>query len=121
CGFKYNLSDIQSAIGIHQLRKQERFVEIRTRFAKQYHEAFADIPELELPPSDDCCRHSWHIYAPRLNLTQLEIDRAECIRQLREKNIGASVHFIPVPLHPYFAPFAKLAHNQCPRALELYP
>ena len=52
CGFKYNLSDIQSAIGIHQLRKQERFVEMRTRFAEFYNRAFGDMPELELPPDD---------------------------------------------------------------------
>jgi dTDP-4-amino-4,6-dideoxygalactose transaminase len=121
CGFKYNLSDIQSAIGIHQLRKQEEFVEIRTRYARLYDKAFADTPELERPPNHDSCRHSWHLYAPRLNLNQLKIDRDEFIRQLRRKNIGASVHFIPVPLHPYFAPFANLAHNQCPHALELYP
>jgi dTDP-4-amino-4,6-dideoxygalactose transaminase len=121
CGFKYNLSDIQSAIGIHQLRKQEQFVAARARYARLYDAAFADIPELELPPNHDSCRHSWHLYALRLNLETLEIDRDEFIRRLRGKNIGASVHFIPIPLHPYFAPFANLAHNRCPRALELYP
>src|SRR5262245_25375753 len=120
CGFKYNLSDIQSAIGIHQLRKQERFVELRTRYAKLYHEAFANTPELELPPDSTSCRHSWHLYGLRLNLPHLIIDRDEFIRQLRSKNIGASVHFIPIPLHPYFAAFANLAQNQCPRALGLY-
>ena len=120
CGFKYNLSDIQSAIGIHQLRKQERFIELRTRYAKIYHEAFANMPEVELPPDSSSCRHSWHLYALRLNLRQLRIDRDEFIRQLRSKNIGTSVHFIPIPLHPFFAPFANLVHNRCPRALELY-
>lgn len=121
CGFKYNLSDIQSAIGIHQLRKLERFTAQRARIARRYNEAFADMPELELPADDDSCRHAWHLYALRLNLGQLNIDRDEFIRQLRAKNIGTSVHFIPIPLHTYFAPFASLPHNQCPNAMQVYP
>ena len=57
----------------------------------------------------------------RLNLGRLNIDRDEFIRQLRAKNIGTSVHFIPVPLHTYFAAFASLPTNQCPHAMQLYP
>jgi dTDP-4-amino-4,6-dideoxygalactose transaminase len=121
CGFKYNLSDIQSALGIHQLRKQEQFVEVRTGYAGLYSDAFTDVAEVEIPPDRESCRHSWHLYALRLNLEKLKIDRDEFIRTLRQKNIGSSVHFIPISLHPYFAPFAGLSHNQCPRALELYP
>src|SRR4029453_8092422 len=75
CGFKYNLSDIQSAIGIHQLRKQERFLDVRTRYASLYNYAFADISELELPPENESCRHSWHLYGLRLNLDKLDITR----------------------------------------------
>jgi dTDP-4-amino-4,6-dideoxygalactose transaminase len=120
-GFKYNLSDIQSGIGIHQLRKQERFIDIRTRYAGMYNQAFADVAEVELPPDAATCRHSWHLYALRLNLQQLDIDRAEFIRELRRKNICASVHFIPVPLLSFFAPYASLACNRCPNALALYP
>ena len=120
CGFKYNLSDIQSAIGIHQLRRQEKFVAIRTAYARRYSEAFGDLAELEIPPNRADCRHCWHLYMLRLNLEALEIDRDEFIRELRRKGIGASVHFIPVPLHPYFARYADRLCNQCPRALELY-
>jgi len=121
CGFKYNLSDIQSAVGIHQLRKQERFVEARTRLAALYHAALGDVAEIELPPDRADCRHSWHLYAIRLNLAALDVDRAEFIGLLRERGIGASVHFIPVPLHPFFARFADLPQNSCPRVMELYP
>jgi dTDP-4-amino-4,6-dideoxygalactose transaminase len=121
CGFKYNLSDLQSAIGIHQLRRQEKFIEVRTRYAQTYNEIFAEIDELELPPDDSSCRNSWHLYALRLNLEMLDIDRDEFIQLLRKKSIGASVHFIPIPLHPYFVGFAQLPHNRCPEAMELYP
>lgn len=121
CGFKYNMSDLQSALGIHQLRRQEKFVEVRTQYAQTYNKAFAEIDELELPPDDSSCRNSWHLYAMRLNLEKLDINRDEFIQQLRTKGIGASVHFIPIPLHPYFAKFAQLRHNQCPKVMKLYP
>lgn len=119
-GFKYNLSDIQSAIGLHQLRKLERFIEIRTKYAQIYHRALADVEEIELPPDDDSCRHSWHLYMLRLRLEQLNLDRAAFIRALSRKNIGASVHFIPISLHPFFQQHAGRPANQCPRALALY-
>lgn len=120
-GFKYNLTDIQSAIGIHQLRKLERFTEERARIAQIYNDAFANVEELEVPPNKQDCRHAWHLYALRLNLHKLDISRADFISELGRMGIGTSVHFIPIPLHPFFAPLAPLPENQCPRALELYP
>ena len=119
-GFKYNLSDVQAAIGIHQLRKLEQFIERRALYAGIYHRAFEGMEELELPPENPRCRHAWHLYILRLNLEKLKIDRAGFIRALRQKDIGTSVHFIPIPLHPFFARLA-LAHDVCPRALDLYP
>jgi dTDP-4-amino-4,6-dideoxygalactose transaminase len=119
-GFKYNLTDIQSAIGIHQLRKLESFIHTRTEFAQIYNRAFADVEEFELPPDNNLCRHSWHLYTLRLNLGKLEIKRDEFIVELRKRGIGASVHFIPIPLHPFFASLAQRTENQCPQAIALY-
>lgn len=119
-GFKYNLSDIQAAIGIHQLRKLEQFVERRALYAHMYHCAFAGMEEVECPPDNPRCRHAWHLYILRLNLQRLRIDRREFIRELLKKGIGTSVHFIPIPLHPFFARL-PLSRYACPRALDLYP
>lgn len=119
-GFKYNLSDVHAALGIHQVRKLENFIETRTRYARQYNHAFADVEEVELPPDHPHCRHAWHLYILRLRVERLRIDRAEFIEQLRAKGIGSSVHFIPIPMHPFFARL-PLARHACPRALELYP
>src|SRR5262249_3164355 len=102
-GFKYNLSDIHAAIGIHQLRKLEDFLDRRALYARLYHAAFEGLDEVELPPDAPIARHAWHLYVLRLNLKRLRIDRQEFITQLREKGIGTSVHFIPIPLHPFFA------------------
>jgi dTDP-4-amino-4,6-dideoxygalactose transaminase len=119
-GFKYNLTDVQSALGIQQLRKLDSFIEIRARYADIYKQAFEDLKELELPPAPAGVRHSWHLYVVRLNLNRLNIDRAGFIEELRRRGVGASVHFIPIPLHPYFARM-PLAQRPCPRALGLYP
>lgn len=119
-GFKYNLSDIQSAIGLHQLRKLEHFVRMRTEIANRYNQAFADVAEVELPPNRPSARHSWHLYMLRLHLDQIEINREEFIRALRRRGIGTSVHFIPIPLHPFFAASAGRPENRCPRAIALY-
>src|SRR6185295_8121837 len=119
-GFKYNLSDIQAAIGIQQLRKLDQFIERRAEYAGIYHRAFAGMEEAELPPDNPRCVHAWHLYILRLNLNRLTIDRDEFIGELRLKGIGTSVHFIPIPLHPFFARL-PLAGYACPRALQLYP
>jgi dTDP-4-amino-4,6-dideoxygalactose transaminase len=120
-GFKYNLTDIQSSLGIHQIRKLESFLKVRTQYAHAYNQAFADVEELEIPPDKDYCRHSWHLYALRLNLDKLQINREQFILELMDRGIGTSVHFIPIPLHPFFASFAERTENQCPRALSFYP
>ncbi len=119
-GFKYNLSDLQAAVGIHQLRKLESFIERRTILAGMYHRAFADVEEVETPPDHPRSRHAWHLYILRLHLQKLTIDRGEFIRELRCKGIGASVHFIPIPLHSFFAGLLP-ARCSCSRAIELYP
>lgn len=118
-GFKYNLTDIQAALGICQLRKLESFVETRTRYAQIYNQAFAGLEEVELPADRPNVRHSWHLYILRLNLERLNINRKDFIEELRQRGVGSSVHFIPIPLHPYFARMS-LADRPCPQALDLY-
>jgi dTDP-4-amino-4,6-dideoxygalactose transaminase len=119
-GFKYNLSDIQSAIGIHQLRKLEGFIRRRAELAAAYRREFADREDVELPPDDPECRHAWHLYILRLNPGELSIDRDEFICRLRDAGVAASVHFIPIPLHPFFARL-PLSLGPCPEAMGLYP
>jgi dTDP-4-amino-4,6-dideoxygalactose transaminase len=120
-GFKYNLSDIQSAIGIHQLRKLDGFIDAQESHAALYNELFAGTEELELPPDRTDSRHSWHLYTIRLNLPVLRISRDDFIEEMRMRGIGTSVHFIPIPLHPFFAEYGKRPENSCPAALALYP
>ncbi|MEP7355383.1 MAG: DegT/DnrJ/EryC1/StrS family aminotransferase [Acidobacteriota bacterium] len=121
CGYKYNMSDIQSAIGLHQLRKQERFLAKRAEYSRLFTEGFQDMAELEPPPDSSRSRHCWHLYSLRLNLENLQIDRADFIRHLNAEGIGSSVHFIPIPLHPFYAAQSGIANSKCPNAMDMYP
>jgi len=101
-GFKYNMTDLQAAIGIHQLRRQSRFHARRTEIARRYDAAFSAYDCLQTPSSFAHVDHAWHLYILRLRLDCLDISRNQFIEELAARNVGASVHFIPVHLHPYY-------------------
>ncbi len=101
-GFKCNMTDIQAALGLQQLHKLPQFQERRREIVRQYQAAFAAMPELQTPTERPEVESAWHIYALRLNLEQLRIDRAQFIQELAVRNIGTSVHFIPNHLQPYY-------------------
>ncbi len=102
-GFKYNLTDIAAAMGLAQLRKVNRMWERRQAIAQVYSAAFSQMPELQIPAhAPTAGQHAWQLYILRLNLDHLRLNRAEFMEALRARNIGASVHFIPLHLHPYY-------------------
>lgn len=101
-GFKYNMGDIQASLGLWQLRKLTAFQERRRRIVALYNEAFAAEDAFELPVARPGIEHAWHLYPLRLRLDALRIDRDAFLRELAERNIGASVHFIPIHVHPYY-------------------
>ena len=119
-GFKYNLSDLQSAVGIAQLKKLEGMTARRKHLADLYNQLLGNREDLLLPPDSEMARHCWHLYVMRLNLDALSISRDEFIQELKAQGIGTSVHFIPVPLHPFFAPWASREENRCPKAMNLF-
>lgn len=120
CGHKYNMSDIMAALGLVQLRKLEAMTQRRAEIAHRYSHAFQAMPELELPPEREGVRHCWHLYILRLRLERLNIDRSAFIEQLQQQGIGCSVHFIPIPLHPYYQQRLEL-RDPCSLALSEYP
>lgn len=101
-GYKDNMTDLQAAMGIHQLRKLDDFICIRQRLADQYRAAFADLPEIGLPQAHGDRNHVYHLFPVRLDLERLDIDRGQFIEELKARNIGTSVHFIPVHMHPFY-------------------
>ena len=119
-GYKYNMTDIAAAIGLHQLARSEWLLDRRRAVAQRYTEAFSQLPEVETPPNPAHVQHAWHLYMLRLHLERLTISRDAFIQALREANIGSSVHFIPLHLHPFYRDLYQLAAEDFPAALHAY-
>ena len=125
-GFKYNMPDIQAAIGLHQLKRLESMQARRRAIVAQYDEALGSLSELETPVERPDVESAWHIYLLRLRPGRLRIGRDAFIEELRKRNIGASVHFIPIHLHSYYrdryglrAEQFPVAHREFERMLSL--
>jgi dTDP-4-amino-4,6-dideoxygalactose transaminase len=102
-GFKYNMTDIQASLGLCQLKKLDVFQKRRREVVEMYQRAFSQEEALELPTQRQNVTHAWHLYVLRINEGILRIGRAQFIEELTTRNIGTSVHFIPVHIHPYYA------------------
>ncbi len=102
-GYKMNLPDILSALGVEQLKKANKFWEQRREIAAYYQKELGKIEELDMPPGDSKdVEHSWHLFILRLRSEQLNISRDQFIEELKDAGIGTSVHFIPLHRHPYY-------------------
>jgi dTDP-4-amino-4,6-dideoxygalactose transaminase len=119
-GFKYNMTDIQAALGLWQLRKLAGFQERRRAVVRRYNEAFAGHDALELPACRSDVEHAWHLYVLRLRDGALRIDRTAFIEELKQRNIGSSVHFIPIHLHPFYRDKYHYRPEQFPVAYANY-
>src|SRR5258708_6329642 len=101
-GYKYNLTDIAAAIGIHQLGRAEAMRDEREKVARRYVEELAGVEQIELPADDDNRIQSWHLFAIRLRLDRLKTRRNEFMDELKRAGVGCSVHWRPLHLHPYY-------------------
>jgi dTDP-4-amino-4,6-dideoxygalactose transaminase len=119
-GYKYNLTDIAAAIGIHQLARAEEMRRERERLAFQYSEALAGIEELELPRTTSNRIHSWHLFPIRLRLERLTISRNQFIEELKHAGVGCSVHWRPLHLHPYYRETYGLRPEDLPVASSVW-
>ncbi len=101
-GYKHNMMDLQAAIGIHQLKKIERFRDRRQQIVQRYRWGFEDLPELTLPDAPVDGRHAWHLYQLLVNFDRLRITRDRMIELLAGENISTNVHFLPAHLFSYY-------------------
>jgi len=119
-GYKYNMTDIAAALGLHQLARSQWLLERRRSIAQRYTEAFSQWPEVEPPPNPAHVEHAWHLYLLRLRPERLTITRDAFIQALTKANIGTSVHFIPLHLHPFYRDTYHLQVEDFPAALHAY-
>ena len=115
-GFKYNLTDIAAAIGVHQVVAAQEMRAQRTRVAARYRSALAAVDEIELPPDPANRLHAWHLFPIRLRLDALTIDRSAFVEALHAAGIGCSVHWRPLHLHPYYQETFGWSGEHCPIA-----
>lgn len=119
-GFKYNMPELQAALGLVQLRRSEALLARRAEIAARYMKGLADVGQIELPLVLPDRTHAWHLFVIRLRTEMLSIDRDRFIEELRERNIGASVHFIPLHRQPYYASRFELLAEDFPNAENAY-
>ncbi len=129
-GFKYNMSDVQASLGLHQIERLEGFIERRTRYARLYRESLADLPEVEMLALNEGVRHAWHLMVILLRLDLLTIDRDSFMEALRQENIGTGIHFRSLHIQPFYQEHLGLQPDDLPHAaavsdrllsLPLYP
>src|SRR5579872_985979 len=126
-GFKYNMMDIQAALGLHQLKELEGFIERRTELVNRYQEVLVDWPEWTLPGEPSFShRHAWHLFTPLINETEARMDRDEFMLRMKEKNIGTGLHYRAIHLYPYYRETFgfklgdfPVAENICSRIVSL--
>jgi dTDP-4-amino-4,6-dideoxygalactose transaminase len=119
-GYKYNMTDIQAALGLAQLRKVEWMWEKRKEIANRYTEAFKNTECITVPSVKPDRISAWHLYVIKLNLEAVSIDRARFIEELKMRGVGASVHFIPLHRHPFYRDTFGYMTKDFPVAEKLY-
>ncbi|WP_343820882.1 DegT/DnrJ/EryC1/StrS family aminotransferase [Dyella marensis] len=119
CGFKYNMMDLQAAIGIHQLARVERSWERRQQLWRRYDEAFADLP-IGLPAAPEAnTRHGYHLYTVMLDEQRCGISRDDFLEAMNARRIGTGVHYLSVPEHPYYQDRFGWRPEQWPHAMRI--
>jgi perosamine synthetase len=118
-GYNYRMTDFQAALGLSQLKKNDKFVELRKQYVYLYNKAFEHSKFIDPPFLNTDSDSSWHLYIIRLKLDELNADRKEIFEALITENIGVNVHYIPVHLLPYYS---DLGYKKgiCPNAEKLY-
>jgi perosamine synthetase len=119
-GYKYNMTDVAAAIGIHQLRRAESMRLARQTVAARFCEALADVAELDLPAQDENRVHAWHLFPIRLRLDRLSIGRNAFIDGLKDAGVGCSVHWRPLHLHAYYEETFRWRPEDFPVATEVW-
>ncbi len=116
-GFKYNMMDIQAAIGIHQLPKLDGFIDRRRAIAEYYNRELAGIAELALPAyAPYAQRHAWHLYTPLVRIEMLTIDRDGFMAELKGHNIGSGLHYKAIHHHAWYREHLAIADSELPNA-----
>jgi perosamine synthetase len=101
-GYKYNMSDLQAALGLCQLKKIENFWQRRKKYAEIYNQIFKEVPEIEVLKVKKYVRTAYHLYVIIVKTEQLKISRDQLIDEIQKQGIGLAIHFLPLHTQPYY-------------------
>ncbi len=119
CGFKYNMMDIQAAMGIHQLAKVERNWLRRQEIWEIYQRAFADLPVTCSAEPEENTRHAYHLYTLLIDEVRCGISRDQFLESMTSQNIGVGVHYLSIPEHPYYQQTFGWQPEDYPNAMRI--
>jgi len=117
-GYNYRLTDIQSALGISQLRKLDRFIRKRREIVEAYNKAFKNNNFFDLPVERSYAKSAWHLYPIRLK-DEYRAEKTKVFTELRKRGLGVQVHYIPIHLQPYYQQLGYKS-DSCPNAKYFY-
>lgn len=119
CGYKYNMMDLQAAIGIHQLQRIEKYWQRRQGIWKRYNKAFKDLP-IGLPATEERdTRHAYHLYTITISEKKCGVSRDEFLDAMTAHNIGVGVHYLSIPEHPYYQETFAWKPEKYPNAMRI--
>jgi dTDP-4-amino-4,6-dideoxygalactose transaminase len=101
-GYKYNMTDMQAAIGIHQLPRVELYWKRRNEVWQAYNKAFGGLRVFAPEPVEPNTKHAFHLYTMLLDINNLHLSRDEFLDEMTKRNIGVGVHYVALHLHPYY-------------------
>jgi len=116
-GYKYNMMDIQAALGLHQLKQLDGFIKRRTELALRYQQLLAGLPQVSLPKAPAYSHlHAWHLYTPLVNSDAAGMDRDAFMQGMKDRNIGTGLHYRAVHLYPYYREHFGFKQGDFPNA-----
>ena len=101
-GYKYNMTDMQASLGIHQLAKLDQSLKVRKKLWYKYNQAFKDCSAIKIPTEENHIQHARHLYTILIRLSKLSINRNQFIDELKKRNIGSGIHFTALHLHKFY-------------------
>lgn len=119
CGFKYNMMDLQAAIGIHQLANVESNWRVRMNIWQKYQFAFRDLPVTCPAEVEKGVRHAFHLYTLLIEEKRCGISRDRFLNEMTKNKIGVGVHYVSIPEHPYYQKRFGWRPEDCPNAMDI--
>jgi perosamine synthetase len=119
-GYNYRITDFQCALGSSQLKKLDRFIDLRTKVASHYNKRFKSLSEIILPKIPKNIKHAFHIYPIQIDFDRISLSKVDFFNEMKNLGINLQVHYIPVHLQPFYRIQYKFKNGDFPVAESYY-